>query len=158
MSVPLIDPDPGCEEGFRLTLGRNRSISDRGLRAHLLVIAAVSLSIAVVFAFLGAWLVLPFAGVELSALYLAFAHIARRASDYERIALCSGRLIVDVCERREVEHYEFVSAWLRIDDTPGALSLGTHGRRVRIGRHLDAQGRKDLARWLRERLKAETVV
>lgn len=49
------------------------------LFAATLAIAAVSLAIAVAFALAGAWLVLPFAGLELAGLALAIRHCGRSA-------------------------------------------------------------------------------
>jgi hypothetical protein len=48
------------------------------LFAAILAIAAVSLFIAGAFALAGAWLVLPFAGLELAGLAWALRHAARR--------------------------------------------------------------------------------
>ena len=47
-------------------------------------LAAVAVGIGIGFAAVGAWLVLPFAGVEALALGIAFVAIARRMADYER--------------------------------------------------------------------------
>ena len=50
------------------------------------------------FAVLGAWLILPFAGLEMLVLYLAFRYIDRHAGDYERIAIDGDRVEVELCE------------------------------------------------------------
>jgi len=60
-------------------------------------LGSVSLMIAGMFAASGAWLVLPFAVVELLALGVAFVVYARHAADYERIVLCRGCLMVETC-------------------------------------------------------------
>jgi uncharacterized membrane protein len=46
------------------------------------LLAAVTVTIGIGFAVLGAWLVLPFAGLETLALAIAFFAIARRAGNY----------------------------------------------------------------------------
>ena len=43
----------------------------------------------------GAWLVLPFTGIELLAVGIAFAIYARHAVDYERIRLFQNRLLIE---------------------------------------------------------------
>ena len=58
---------------------RRNSISPRGLALVFALLAAVSMTIAVTFAVLGAWLILPFAGLEVLCLGAAFLHVARRA-------------------------------------------------------------------------------
>jgi uncharacterized membrane protein len=48
------------------------------------LLAAVTIGIGIVFAAMGAWLVLPFAGLEAIALAIAFFAVARRIADDER--------------------------------------------------------------------------
>lgn len=60
---------------------RNCSISPGGLAAALGALAVVTLGIGFGFAAFGAWLVLPFAGVEALGLAIAFFVVARRMSD-----------------------------------------------------------------------------
>ena len=63
----------GQGSGFSLLLKRNCSISPSGSMLVFGMIAVVTLGIAAVFAALGAWLVLPFAGIEIVGLAVAFA-------------------------------------------------------------------------------------
>jgi uncharacterized membrane protein len=46
------------------------------------LLAGVTVAIGIGFAVLGAWMLLPFAGLETMALAIAFLVIARRAGDY----------------------------------------------------------------------------
>lgn len=48
------------------------------------LLAAGAIGIGIVFAALGAWLVLPFAGLEAIAFAIAFFAVARRTADDER--------------------------------------------------------------------------
>jgi uncharacterized membrane protein len=63
----------------RLILKRNCSMSPAGLAMAFAALAAVALTIGVGFAVVGAWLVLPFAGLEVLMLAVAFFVYARRA-------------------------------------------------------------------------------
>ena len=54
-------------------------MSPAGLAAAFGVLALLTLAIGVGFAFIGAWLVLPFAGLEVLILAAAFFAYARRA-------------------------------------------------------------------------------
>jgi uncharacterized membrane protein len=56
------------------------SISPAGFAGALAVLAIVTLTIGVGFALLGAWLVLPFAGLEVLALGAAFVCRARQVA------------------------------------------------------------------------------
>ena len=56
------------------------SISPRGLALVFGTLAGLTLGIGAAFAALGAWLILPFAGLEALALCAAFVVVARRAA------------------------------------------------------------------------------
>jgi uncharacterized membrane protein len=60
---------------------RNCSISPLGLALVFAALAALTLAIAAAFAALGAWLILPFAGLEMLVLGAAFWITARRAGN-----------------------------------------------------------------------------
>jgi len=57
---------------------RNASISPAALATVFALLAAATLGIAIAFAALGAWLILPFAGLETLVLAGAFLATARR--------------------------------------------------------------------------------
>ena len=82
---------------------RSCSITPVAFATVLALLGGVSLTIGVVFAALGAWLVLPFAGLEVVALAAAFRVYARRAADWERIEIGAGRLQQAVWARRRDE-------------------------------------------------------
>jgi uncharacterized membrane protein len=63
----------------RLILKRSCSMSPAGLATAFAVLAVLTLAIGVGFAVVGAWLVLPFAGLEALMLAVAFFLYARRA-------------------------------------------------------------------------------
>lgn len=142
---------------FSLLLKRNCSISPARLLWVYGLVAAVTLGIAAAFAALGAWVILPFAGVELVALGIAFAVNGRHAADYERIQLEAGRLTVEVCESDSIRRHEFNPARASVM-VAGAgrgrrVMLASSGRSLEIGRHLHEQARLDLAGELNRRLR-----
>ena len=119
-------------------------------------LACVSLVIAVVFAMLGAWLILPFAGLEIAALALVMRWLTVHAGDFERVTVCDDVVALDVCEKSRVQHIEFNRLWARLvvreQSRSRRLALCSHGREVEVGRYLDDGGRKALARELKSRL------
>ncbi len=143
--------------GFSLLLKRNCSISPSGLLKVFGVIAVVTLGIATAFAALGAWMVLPFAGIEIVALGVAFALNGRHAADYERIRLGDGALEVEVCESDSVRRHRFSAARasIRISEEGRSMRvlLGVPGRSLEIGRHLHGEARLELAGELKRRLR-----
>ena len=143
--------------GFRLLLKRNCSISPSGLLWAYGLIAFVTLGIAAVFAVLGAWMILPFAGIEIVCLGIAFIVNGRHATDYEQILLDDGRLTVEVRESDSIRRHEFNSAWARVrltgEGSETRVVLESSGHRLEVGRHLRQEARLDLAGELNRRLR-----
>lgn len=144
--------------GFSVTLKRNCSISPAGFARVLAALVALALVIGAGFAAAGAWLILPFVGLEALALGAAFLLYARRAADYERIALASGRLTVDVAEAQRTSRYELEAgrARVRLEVARGygarVLLRGPRGE-LELGRHLDCESRVAFATQLEKRLR-----
>jgi uncharacterized membrane protein len=145
----------GSSDGFSLLLKRNCSISPKGMILVFAVLALVTLGIATGFAMAGAWLVLPFAGLEVAALVFAFIWTARHAGDYERIEVASGRVWVEVAEGRALRRHALSASALRVHLASAqqrVLLAGTGAGEIEVGRHLDAQARLGLADELKRTL------
>jgi uncharacterized membrane protein len=67
-----------CALIVRQNYSRNCSISPAAFAGVLALLAVVTLSIGIGFALMGAWLILPFAGLEVLALGAAFLVHAKR--------------------------------------------------------------------------------
>jgi len=94
-----------------------------GLLLVFALLAALSLGIASAFAALGAWLILPFAGLEVLLLGAAFWITARHATDYERIEVERGRVVVEVGEALRLRRYEMDARLARVAMDNGCLRL-----------------------------------
>lgn len=163
MQVPWRIAAHVSESGeFRLLMKRNCSISPRGLFRVFLLLALLNLGIGVGFAIAGAWLILPFAGLEIALLGAAFLANGRHASDYERIEFAGGRLSVEIAEAARTRRCEFEAdprlVQLREDEggivgkAGCRLVLEAPGLQVELGRHLDAASRRAFAAELKKRL------
>lgn len=144
--------------GFSLILKRNCSISPAGLLGVFAGLAGFVLAVGVAFAAAGAWLVLPFAGLEIALLGAAFVAVARHATDYEKIELRAGRLTVEVGEARRSARYELPAGGARVrveQETQGGARVWLRAaqQELEIGRHLDAHTRARLASELATRLR-----
>jgi uncharacterized membrane protein len=139
--------------GFSLILKRNCSISPARLAGAFGALAAVALAIGTAFAFAGAWLVLPFAGLEIAALAAAYLAYARRAADYERIELSAGRLTVEVAQAQRMSRFEFEARRARVSVEKDGVVLRGAGEELQLGRHLDAGHRAEFAAQLQKRLR-----
>lgn len=139
--------------GFSLTLKRNCSISPAGLAGVFAALALVVVTIGAGFAIAGAWLVLPFAGLEVLLLVVAYVAYARRAADYERIVLDAGRLTVEVGEAQRIERYEMEARRARVSLEEQRVVVRGAREQLELGRHLDADARVLFAAELRKRLQ-----
>ena len=139
--------------GFSLILKRNCSISPAGLAGVFAALACLVVAIGAGFAFVGAWLVLPFAGLEVLLLGWAYVAYARRAADYERIELEAGRLTVEVGQAQKTSRYEMDACGARVRLEEERVLLSGAREQLELGRHLDAESRARFAAELQKRLR-----
>ncbi len=121
------------------------------------LIALVTLGIGIGFACFGAWLILPFAGLELVVLAGAFLVVGRHATDCEQIEVSVRQVCVEVRDSERTAVHEFDPSRARV-----VLGEGRDGMpvwrlardaRLEIGRHLDEASCAGLAIELRTRLR-----
>jgi uncharacterized membrane protein len=139
--------------GFSLTLKRNCSISPAALAGVFMALALLVLAIGAGFALAGAWLVLPFAGLEVLLLGAAYVLYARHAADYERIVLDAGRLTVEVAQAQTMSRYEMEARRARVYLEKERVVLRGAQEQLELGRHLDANTRVQFAAELQKRLR-----
>jgi uncharacterized membrane protein len=136
-------------------LDRNCSLAPRSLALVLGWLAAASLGIATFFWTLGAWLVLPFALVEVSALGMAFLVYARHATNGERLWLDGSMLLIEREVSGRIEQREIDVTWLQLRrPEPGAraLLLQNGTEEIEIGRWAPAARRQQVWRDMRQAL------
>ena len=147
----------GPAAGFSVLLKRNCSISPAGLARVFAFLVAVTLGIGIGFAAAGAWLVLPFAGIEVALLAAAFFVNGRHAGDYERIERAGEHLTVEVSSAGRTERHEMHvrAAQVRMarQGRAARVWLSANGRDCEVGRHLQEQGRVELAAELAKRIQ-----
>ncbi len=134
----------------------NRSLGPVARRWALVSLAATALVVAAGAAALGAWLVVPFAGLEIAVLVLAFRIVRSHDSDFERLEV--GRFEVRL-EAREaarttcfVAHRPWARMVCRVCGAQCSLRLAYAGRTEPVGRLLSDEGRLRLAEELRSRI------
>ena len=109
-----------------------------------------------VFWFLGAVLILWFAGAELLAVGAAFLLYARHATDGERIYLQDERLVIELENAGKLERAEFRREWVRVEPRVGDGSLievSGQGRSINVGRFVRPELRPVLAKEIRMALR-----
>ncbi len=123
---------------------------------------ALSLLVSGGFLLAGAWLVLPFAGLELAALYMALRALDRADSASETIRLEDGRLTITTRFPGEDRQLSFPTAWARVSleagDTPDPLiCIRSHGRSCQVGRLMTPPQRLQFFSDLSGRLRSQTA-
>ena len=145
--------------GFSLVARRNNSLSPAGRFLVLGSLAVVILAISLGFALHGAWLVFPFAGLDVVVVFLAFRYVGQRAGDFECISLQGDTIIIERHSRGSTERFEFNRYWVQVEFNQergggqGRLLLRSHGKEAEFGIHLTAGQRAVVARRLTELLE-----
>jgi uncharacterized membrane protein len=143
------------ETGYSCIARRHNSLSSSDRLLAFGFIAVVSMVIALAFAWLGAWLILPFAGIELALIFWVARYLERHAQDYERLTIKGEVVEMEVVDAGCVERREFNRRWAQVicERDGSRLALRSHGREVVFGRHLTGHERLALARALTEQLQ-----
>ncbi|NDA52412.1 MAG: DUF2244 domain-containing protein [Betaproteobacteria bacterium] len=131
---------------------RNCALSPKQLALWFAAISSVSIAVGCFFALAGAWMVLPFAFLEVTALAIAFVVYARHAADFERIVFQSEGLLVERCMGNFVERTEVPLNWLRIEyqgQRRELVKLVSAGKFCEVGRFVPEHQRNQLAKQLR---------
>jgi len=144
---------------YKIIARPNNSLSSEGAFKLLVLLGVLALMVAVGFTHIGAWLVLPFAGLELLAFALAFYHIRVHASDFESITIDGDEVLVEKKYSRQISSAVFQRYWTRVsvkESASGrnALMIGSHGKEVEFGKHfIDDEQRIALVRELKKKLR-----
>lgn len=142
---------------YSRTTAPNRSLSPAGRIVFLALIFSNILIVAAGFALAGAWLVLPFAGIEILALAAAFYLISLHDGDFETLTIAGQAVSVEASNCGTRSRVEFNRAWAqlvrRVDRRRCRLALRSHGVEVPIGRLMNDEQRLSWSRELEGRLR-----
>jgi uncharacterized membrane protein len=134
----------------------NRSLGPAARRWVLAGIAATILVIACAAAAIGAWLVMPFAGLEIAVLALAFHLVGVHDGDFERLEIGDSEVRVEARDADRIVRFVGHRPWARVvfreRGARCTLGLAYAGRTVPLGRLLSDEGRRRLAGQLRGRI------
>lgn len=136
----------------------NASASTEGVLKLLISLVVLSGLIAFAFMHIGAWMVLPFAGLELVLVVLAFVLVMRHRGDYEKITFAEDHVEIEQHVLGKTKHIRFQRYWTRITLREGesgktSLWIGSHNQEVEFGRDImDNAQREELASHLKRTL------
>lgn len=130
-------------------------MSPRQLALAYAGLGAASLAVAVFFTLHGAWLVLVFSVLEISAVGCAFVQFGRHATDCEHILLMDNCLLVELVQVERITRFRLDPYAIRIwsPASPRSLvRLEANGIKVEVGRFLTERKRREFARELKSAL------
>lgn len=143
---------------------KNNSLSTEGRLKLLLVILLLMSVVTIGFASLGAWVVLPFAGLEFLGFAYALYLIQLHMNDYESITIDPEHVAVVKCVKNELTETIFKRYWAAVNlrqeknanrlFAKSALIISSHGKEVEFGHALvtDEQ-RNQLVKELKSKIK-----
>jgi uncharacterized membrane protein len=150
--------------GDKIIARPNNSLSVDDSVKLLAALAGIALVVALGFLHIGAWLVLPFAGLEIMAFAYAFHTVYLHADDFESITIENDRVVVEKRNVKEITTTVFQRYWAQVNVRDVAMIKGSngkcglfissHGNEVEFGRNfINDEQRSQLARDLRQKLK-----
>lgn len=148
------------ENGVLTAMGRPNDALGREGRIRIMVFLTVfALLVGTAWTAIGAWPVLPFAGLEAFCLAGAWSYISWHADDYEYVVIGEGRVAIDLRRGRRIERHAFQAPWTRVVVEQEAaqrcrVCLQSAGREVEVGVWLPQDQRGEFAETLRRQLRA----
>jgi uncharacterized membrane protein len=144
-------------EAHHFILLPNRSMSWPAMRNLFLALFTCLIGVTVYFGLQGAWLVLPFAGLEALVLGVGIYLSAKATATRELVSITGAEVCVGHGRRKLAEAARFSRCWSRVvlqkDPRgwyPSRLLIGSHGRYLEIAKSLVEAEREQLALELRE--------
>ena len=155
----MVEHSHGPEGVSTFVIWPHSALNWAGMRRLLCTLTAAIAAVAVYFALQGAWLVLPFAGLEALVVCGGIYVNARWAVTREVVRFDGSELVVSRGRRDLVEVVRLPRFWTRVAlvrDPRGwyssRLFLESHGRRFEIAAVLSEREREHLADGLRRHL------
>ncbi|WP_170181975.1 DUF2244 domain-containing protein [Phreatobacter stygius] len=145
---------------FAAILTPHRSLGRTGFIAVMIAVAGLNLAAAAVFSVVGAWPVLPFLGIDVALVYLAFRANYRHARAFEEVVVTPTEIRVrKVAYHGRSREWRFNTAWTRltevVDDGDGrvmSLTLDSGRHKLDIATFLPPIEREGFGKALRQAL------
>ncbi len=150
--------------GYKIIARPNNSLTPEAGIKVLAGLVAIVLIVGLGFAHMGAWLVLPFAGLEVLAFAYTFYYIQQHSGDFESITIVDDRVVVEKRNYKEITTTVLQRNWAQVNVRgvesgkgvigKSGLFIQSHGKEVEFGRNfINDEQRTILARELKQKLK-----
>ena len=148
----MVKIESNKEKDFhRILIRPNRSISWKSSIVFILVIAFTCLTIGLGFAYVGATLILPFAGLEVLFVGICVYLVLNKTSQQEVITLSKDKLIIEKGAYKIKQVWEYFRLWSYISVErprhpwyPAHIVVTSKGERVPLGDFLNEQEKEEL--------------
>ena len=159
---PVMEQNIGIDQRspcFSALLSPHRSLSPKGFKIVMLIVAFMSFTIGFWFYLKGAWPVLGFFGLDVLILYYAFKANYRGAGIYETIELTPEHLLITHHPLRgERREWRFNSYWVKLNirERRGKscqVEASSHGNRLIFADFLSDDEKRDFTKSLNQALK-----
>ncbi len=120
-----------------------------------MALCLASFLVAMYFVMHGAWVVMVFALLEMSAVAAAFIYFGRHATDRERISLSEVELLVELVQAEQSLSFRLDPRRTRVaipEPRQRLIRLEANGERVDVGRYLTERKRQEFAKELNREL------
>ena len=148
----MVKIESNKEKDFhRILIRPNRSISWKSSIVFILVIAFTCLTIGLGFAYVGATLILPFAGLEVLFVGICVYLVLNKTSQQEVITLSKDKLIIEKGAYKIKQVWEYFRLWSYISVErprhpwyPAHIIVTSKGERGPLGDFLNEQEKEEL--------------
>lgn len=140
----------------RIILQGNRSLSWKQNLVFLGIMATIWLTISLVYASMGVWVIFLASLFSLCVLFSAFYLVARATSEKTVIELDSEMACITRGHRQPEQHWQHQRSWLKChyelneDEQPDTIHLGSKGVVTEVARPLNYDDRELLLKVLRK--------
>jgi uncharacterized membrane protein len=151
--------EPVSPLALELSSRQNMSLSLIGRRFFFGLLGVNLFAVGLWFSYIGAWLVLPYAGLEFLLVWWAFSLMSRRAGDYEKLTIANFVLAFESRVKGNRNKFECNANWAqlyclsRYNGHRCELTLRYAGRQVPVGQLLSDEQRFNWADALQGKLR-----
>lgn len=142
---------------WRIVLRPNQSWSWQANLYIFYTLIAVSASIGLTFAVMGAWPVLPWSILEVLAVGLCLYHCAIQCQRQEVVTITEDKVVLERGLRKPTESFVYHRLWSRFlvhrpshPWDPARVSIRSHGQEEEIGSFLSKRDKSDLIDQLKD--------
>ena len=155
--IEIQSTQSGASKRQQIILSPNKSMTWETNKKILMAMFAVAMIIGISFASIGAWMILPFAGIEVTIVGVGMYYVCWKLNFKQTITLEAESFIVQkgVYFPKQEWQWQASQTYLlkqpsRYRMSPPTLYLKHLNQKIEIGEFLNRTDKKELQKWLRD--------